>query len=250
MKRMLSLISVCVLLMLSVVTASAENLSKFNLKLVSENDSQAVFVLDFEGGTPFSALDFKVVTNEKKAKVTAIVDGQGLINFKQQADAAISQANVETTPAMVTVAMIPGYRNVKASALFEITVAKLEKEKLTAKDVVIEITNCADNNFQAIETSVTTDLGATTESDKSTVASSTASTDATVASTEDSGSTTELTENNTEPQTDAQAESQDSTDGKEPNTAAIIVVCVVAVAVVAGAVIVIIKKKTGANKEG
>lgn len=237
MKRILSLISVCVLLMLSVVTASAENLSKFNLKLVSENDSQAVFVLDFEGGTPFSALDFNVVTNEKKAKVTAIVDGQGLINFKQQADAAISQANVETTPAMVTVAMIPGYRNVKASALFEITVAKLEKEKLTAKDVVIEITNCADNNFNPIETSVTTELGAT-------------STDATVASTEDSGSTTQLTENNTEPQTDTQADDQDSTDGKEPNTAAIIVVCVVAVAIVAGAVIVIIKKKTGANKEG
>ncbi len=234
MKRILCLISVCVLLMLSMVTASAENVSKFNLKLDTEDDTQAVLILDFDGGTPFSGLDFNVVVNEKKAKVAAIVDGQGLINFKVQAEAAVSQSNVESNPAMVTAAMIPGYRNVDGSDLFKITVTKLEKEKLTSKDVVIEITNCVDNNFQPIKASVTTDLVKPTEPESTTEVS-----------------TTDLTENTSEAETDKQesAENETQSEEKAPNKTAIIIICVVAAVVVVGGVgaaFVVIKKK----KEG
>lgn len=248
MKKILCLISVCVLLMLSAVTASADNVSKFNLKRVSEDDTQAVLILDFDGGTPFSGLDFNVVVNEKKAKVASIVDGQGLVNFKAQAEAAVSQSNVESTPAMVTAAMIPGYRNVDGSDLFKITITKLEKEKLTAKDVVIEVTNCVDNNFQPIKASVTTELGEAAEEEKSTEASS--ATDKTEPdSTTEASSTTNLTENSSEAETDKQETTENETQGEEkaPNKTAVIILCVVAaVAVAGGAAFVVIKKK----KEG
>ena len=229
MKKILCLIFACVLIMLSAVTASAENVSKFNLKLVTEDDTQAVLILDFDGGTPFSGLDFNVVVNEKKAKVASIVDGQGLVNFKVQAEAAVSQSNIESNPAMVTAAMIPGYRNVDGSDLFKITITKLEKEKLTSEDVVIEVTNCVDNNFQPIKASVTTDLVKPTESDSTTEVS-----------------TTDLTENTSEAETDKQelTENETQSEEKAPNKTAIIIICVViAVAVAGGAAFVVIKKK-------
>ena len=234
MKKILCLIFACVLIMLSAVTASAENVSKFNLKIATEDDTQAVLILDFDGGTPFSGLDFNVVVNEKKAKVASIVDGQGLVNFKVQAEAAVSQSNIESNPAMVTAAMIPAYRNVDGSDLFKITITKLEKEKLTSEDVVIEVTNCVDNYFNPIKASVTTDLvkpiepGSTTEV-----------------------STTDLTENTSEAETDKQESTENETQSEEkaPNKNAIIIICVVAAVVVvggAGAAFVVIKKK----KEG
>lgn len=247
MKKILCLIFACVLIMLSAVTASAENVSKFNLKLATEDDTQAVLILDFDGGTPFSGLDFNVVVNEKKAKVASIVDGQGLVNFKAQAEAAVSQSNVESNPAMVTAAMIPGYRNVDGSDLFKITITKLEKEKLTSEDVVIEVTNCVDNNFQPIKASVTTELGAASETEKSTEALST--TEKTESDSTTEVSTTDLTENTSEAETDKQelTENEIQSEEKAPNKTAIIIICVViAVAVAGGAAFVVIKKK----KEG
>ena len=247
MKKKLCLIFACVLIMLSAVTASAENVSKFNLKLATEDDTQAVLILDFDGGTPFSGLDFNVVVNEKKAKVASIVDGQGLVNFKVQAEAAVSQSNIESNPAMVTAAMIPGYRNVDGSDLFKITITKLEKEKLTSKDVVIEVTNCVDNNFQPIKASVTTELGAASETEKSTEALST--TEKTESDSTTEVSTTDLTENTSEAETDKQelTENETQSEEKAPNKTAIIIICVViAVAVAGGAAFVVIKKK----KEG
>ena len=244
MKKILYLIFACVLIMLSAVTASAENVSKFNLKLVTEDDTQAVLILDFDGGTPFSGLDFNVVVNEKKAKVASIVDGQGLVNFKVQAEAAVSQSNIESNPAMVTAAMIPGYRNVDGSDLLKITITKLEKEKLTSEDVVIEVTNCVDNNFQPIKASVTTELGKGTEAEKSTEASS--ATDKTEPDSTTEVSTTDLTENTSEAETDKQ-ETEEKDNEKAPNKTAIIIICVVIAVAVAGSVVfVVIKKK----KEG
>lgn len=249
MKKILCFIFACIMIMLSAFTVSAENVSKFNLKRVSEDDTQAVLILDFDGGTPFSGLDFNVVVNEKKAKVASIVDGQGLVNFKAQAEAAVSQSNVESNPAMVTAAMIPGYRNVDGSDLFKITITKLEKEKLTSEDVVIEITNCVDNNFQPIKASVTTELGAASEAEKSTEASS--ATDKTEPDSTTEASTVDLTENTSEAETDKQELTENETQSgeKAPNKTAIIIICVVAAVVVvggAGAAFVVIKKK----KEG
>lgn len=234
MKKILCLIFACIMIMLSAFTVSAENVSKFNLKRVSEDDTQAVLILDFDGGTPFSGLDFNVVVNEKKAKVASIVDGQGLVNFKVQAEAAVSQSNVESNPAMVTAAMIPAYRNVDGSDLFKITITKLEKEKLTSEDVVIEVTNCVDNYFNPIKASITTDLVKPTEPDSTTEAS-----------------TVDLTENTSEAETDKQELTENETQSgeKAPNKTAIIIICVVAAVVVvggAGAAFVVIKKK----KEG
>lgn len=214
---------------------------------VSEDDTQAVLILDFDGGTPFSGLDFNVVVNEKKAKVASIVDGQGLVNFKVQAEAAVSQSNIESNPAMVTAAMIPGYRNVDGSDLFKITITKLEKEKLTSEDVVIEVTNCVDNNFQPIKASVTTELGKGTEAEKSTEASS--ATDKTEPDSTTEVSTTDLTENTSEAETDKQelTENETQSEEKAPNKTAIIIICVVIAVAVAGSVaFVVIKKK----KEG
>ncbi len=254
MKKILCFISVCVMLMLSTVTSSAAAESKFKLRLVSENDTQAVLSLDFAGGTSFSAIDFNVEVNTKKVKVTDIVDGKGMINFKIQAQAAVSQPNIKGDIAMVTAAMIPGYRNVDGEDLFVITLKKLTKETITADDIKIVFTNCQDATFGNIKPVVTYELSTGTSgetvSDPSTTTIATNPTDA--GQTNDNN-TDQSAENST---SSAVAENVETAeDEKGGNKTMVIIICVLSAVAVgggAGVTYIFMKKKKnsdGANKE-
>lgn len=260
MKKILCFISVCVMLMLSTVTSSAAAESKFKLRLVSENDSQAVISLDFAGGTSFSAIDFNVEVNTKKVKVTDIVDGKGMMNFKMQAQAAVSQPNIKGDIAMVTAAMIPGYRNVDGEDLFVITLKKLTKDTITADDIKIVFTNCQDAAFSHIKPVVTyefsSDTSGETVSDPSTTTIAVNPTDAEQTVDNNTEQSAEVsTSIATAVNTDEQEKEETAENEKGGNKTVIIVICVLsAVAVGGGAVVAYIfmkKKKNGneANKE-
>ena len=270
MKKILCLVFACVLLMLSAVTASAANVSNFNLTLVSQTDSQAVLTFDFAGGTSFSALDFDVKVNASKVKVVEIEEGDALFSFRKQAT-VISQSNVDITPAKVTAAMIPGYRNVNGKDLFKITVKKLTKENLTADDITIVITNCADDKYNLIGTSITSDLpkaGAQTSTDVDSGAENSTTPDGTENSTLTPGETT--TSTSIQIVTDAEgntiyAEANRPADGettqkaenttveKKNDKTTVIIICTVAAVVVGGAavaaVLVMKKKKSSSDAE-
>ena len=258
MKKILCFVCVCVMLMLGAVTPSAASESKFRLRLVSENDTQAVLSLDFAGGASFSAIDFNVEVNKDKLEVTKIADGKGLTNFKLQAQAAVSQPNVNSTPAMVTAAMIPGYRNVDGEDLFVITLKKLTKDAITKDDVKIRFTNCQDASFSNINPVVTYEL-AEGSSEEASGSSSTApiaseptaenekTDNVTSASQSADGTTSSATAEN------AQEQEKDETadDEKGGNKTWIIVVCVIlAVAVGGGAGVtyIFMKKKNERNE--
>lgn len=249
MKKILCLLTVFVLLMVSMVTVSAESLAKFNLTLVSETNNQAVVTLDFEGGTSFSALDFEVVVNGEKVKVTSIENGEGLVNFQKQGT-ALAMANPDSVPAKVSLAMIPGYRNVDGKDLFKITLKKLTKDNLTATDIEVKITNCADNNYAPIQASVTTDIGSTADSQSATIPQEviTSLPTGVVVPEEDVQNT--LADGSADTGDTIGATNDKTDDGeKTGNKTMIIVIAVVAVVVVGGAVaVVVLKKKKSAVK--
>ena len=258
MKKILCFVSVCVMLMLSTVTSSAAGESKFILRLVSESDTQAVLSFDFAGGTSFSAIDFNVEVNDDKLEVTKIVDGKGLTNFKLQAQAAVSQPNIKGNIAMVTAAMIPGYRNVDGEDLFVITLKKLTKDALNKDDITIEFTNCQDASFSNINPVVTYELSAGSSEEN---ASDPATEPNTAEPTDDSekpdnaasqpadSTTSSATAENAE---DAQEQEKDETAENEKggNKTLIIVACVLSAVVVFGgaAVVYIIMKKKENNE--
>lgn len=256
MKKILCFISVCVMLMLSTVTSSAAAESKFKLRLVSENDSQAVISLDFEGGTSFSAIDFNVEVNTKKVKVTDIVDGKGMMNFKMQAQAAVSQPNIKGDIAMVTAAMIPGYRNVDGEDLFVITLKKLTKEKITADDIKIVFTNCQDAAFSHIKPVVTYEFSSGTSgetvSDPSTTTIAVNPTDAEQTTDNKAEQSAEVsTSIATAANADEQEKEETAENEKGGNKTVIIVICVLSAVAVgggAGVAYIFMKKKKNGNE--
>ncbi len=268
MKRILCLVFVCALLMLSAITVSAESVSNFNLTLVSQTDSQAVLTFDFAGGTSFSALDFDVKVNDAKVKVIDIEESDGLFNFRKQAT-VISQSNVDVNPAKVTAAMIPGYRNVNGKDLFKITVKKLTKDNLTADDITIVITNCADDKYNLIGTSITSDLpkaggqGSTdvdsgnegltgaTDTDNSISATDTTSTSVQIVT--DAEGNTIYAEANRPADGETTQETEKTAVEKKNDKATVIIICAVSAVVVGGAavaaVLIIKKKKSNSDAE-
>lgn len=269
MKKLISLVISVVMVMLTVVTASAANVAKFNITLVSETDKEAVVSIDFNGGTGFSGFDFDVQLDSKRVEVVSAENGKGFLNFQKQASAAFALINPDSNPVKGTMVAMPAYRNVEDSKeLFVITLKKLSKEPLTNDDFKIVITNCVDSNYNIIETSLTTDLQGTVASDttSSAVAPSTTPDEVSstsVSSTEEpeftnliEGTSGEVidAENGT---TDEMVQNENGEEKDDSNSKGIIiaVVAVVFVAAVAvGTVIVMKKKKTNEaatdNSEG
>lgn len=160
MKKILCLISAVVVIMLSCVTASAVGESKLKLKIVSEDESQVVFSLNFASGTPIGAMDFDVNVNSNKLKVTKITDGSALIKIKLDSGLVVSTSNVDKVPASVTFAMIPGFGSSNGSEMFVITAQKLTKDKVVAGDIKITSSNCTTDKAEPIALTVENDFGA------------------------------------------------------------------------------------------
>lgn len=260
MKKILCFISVVAVMMLSCVTASAVGETKFKLKLVSQSDTQAVLSFNHDSGSAVAALDFDVIVNESKLKVTKIEDGDGLRNAKIQADAVIGTNNADKVPASASLAIVPGYRTVNDSDMYLITVKKLVKGDISANDIEIKIKNCENDQLQKNVTTITEDFGTSgnsTATEPSTGATkpSEGATDPTDGATKPSEApenSTAATDTQTKPD-DTETENQENAEDKGIDTTAIIIIC--AVAVVAGgavAAVVIIKKKKSGNdkKEG
>ncbi len=258
MKKILCFISVLAVMMFSCVTASAVGETKFKLKLVSQSDTQAVLSFNHDGGSAVAALDFDVIVNESKLKVTKIADGDGLRNAKIQASAVIGTNNADKTPASVSLAMVPGYRNVNDSDMYVITVKKLVKGDISADDIEIKITNCENDQLEKNVTTVTEDFSAS--GNDTATEPSTGATNPSEGATDPSDGATKPSEtpDNSSAATDTQSkpdeakpENQENAEDKGINTTAIIIIC--AVVVVAGgaaaAVVIIKKKKTGNDKK-
>ncbi len=252
MKKFISLLVSLVLVMLTMVTASAEGMAKFNITLVSETDKQAVVSIDFNGGTSFSGFDFEVKLNKERVEVVSAEKGEGFNTFRDQADAAFAEINPASDPVKATMAVIPAYRNVDSKSLFVITLKKLSKEPLTNDDFKIIVTNCVDSSLEMIETSVTTDIQGTS------ISMSTTDTAAPSEATDEitSSQVTDEIESFTNGLTEEMGEvidiEDEETDENKDNGSKGVIIAVVSVAFVAvvGAVTLIVMKKKKSPENG
>ena len=250
MKRYISLFFCIVIVMLSCVTASAAQVVKFNINLVSETDTEAVITFDYDGGVSFSGLDFEIDVNTEKIKITESKAGEGYKNFLLQGNTAIFQINSDKNPAMVTMACVPGFRVIEGKDLFTFKIKKLTADAIETDDFVVRITNCTDGNFNQLTPSVTTGLKTSASQPAS---SSTETTDADVPTSSEAPEFTNGTGQEGEPgYVDTEPSENSGEADNEPNKTGFIIVGVVGVVVVAGiaaAVVLIRKKKPTDNND-
>lgn len=145
MKRFFSLfLSVILMLTLAVPALGAETV-KFKVTVVSENATQAVVTIDYDGGSSFSCLDLEIALS---SKLTVVSGGQsaGLKAFRDYADdkggAAIGAFNTESKPIKSTFATTVPYEAVNGKDLYKLTLKKSTADKITKNDVKVTITNC------------------------------------------------------------------------------------------------------------
>lgn len=268
MKKIITLIVSVAILLLSCVTVSAESVANFNITLVSETDKEAVITIDFVGGTGFSGLDFDMTVNSSKVKVTGAEKGAGFANFESQGGAAFAIININSDPIKATALTLNSFRIVDGKDIFRITLKKLTKEKLTAGDIVVDVTNCVDSAQQPIRVSLTTDLQGGSSAATTTTTTTTAVTDKTTEVTSAASTDTDASELTNsvdgtsgevidieDPSDDEYVpeDTLDDTDGEDDsksNTPIIIaVVAVVLAAGVAAVVLVVMKKKKSTDGE-
>lgn len=242
MKKILCLFSALIVIMFSCVTASAVGETKLKLRIVSEDESQVVFSLDFVSGTPIGAMDFDVNVNTDKLKVTKIVDGAAMFNAKLQTGLAVSTSNVDKVPASVTMAIIPGFGNSNGSDMFVITAQKLTEGNVSSGDITINITNCVTDAADQIAATVVNDFG-NAEGDSQQEDATPDSGEGSVAGEPDAQASAEASTTATE--------EQSSEKDKGASNSTVIILCAVSVVVIAGgagaAYFFIVKKKKESN---
>ena len=164
MKKFISVIIAAVMAFCMFIPALAADKAKFGVTLVSEDDSKAVVSVDYNGGSTFNCLDFEVKLSGR-LKVEKCENGAGLRNFKiyvddlNTEDATLSSFNKDSNPIAFTFATTADFKAVNGKDLLVITLKKTTKDKLTADDVKLTVTNCgvssASGGADPIGTSIT-----------------------------------------------------------------------------------------------
>lgn len=272
MKKFISLIVSVVLIMLTVITASAAEEAFLNVTLVSETEKDAVVTVDFNRGVGFSAMDMEFSLDDKRVSVVSVEEGKGFANFSKKSGTAFAMIGDDMSKPRASFVTIEPFRVVDGKDLLIIKIKKLSPETLSYKDFNVEITNYANAQAQELpldKVSVTTDLQGVTDTqttsaavvpsekteDTTTQATSATKIDITNDTGDTIGSVIEVekedeVENGIEdPSEDVPEENGDKKDTGS-DLIIIAVVAVVFVAVVSGiAVVVMKKKKTTENEE-
>ena len=152
MKKIFSVLLAFAIAFSLAIPGFAAKAVKFSMKAVSETDSEIVVSVNYDGGASFNCIDFEMTYNEKKLKVTEAYDGDGMEAFsretKKEGGAVISAINKDSTPIKGSMATINPFKVTGGRDLFVVKFKKLSKDKVTADDIKIVFTNCADENKQ------------------------------------------------------------------------------------------------------
>lgn len=229
MKKFISVIIAAVMAFCMFIPAFAADKAKFGVTLVSEDDSKAVVSVDYNGGSTFNCLDFEVKLSGR-LKVEKCENGAGLRNFKiyvddlNTEDATLSSFNKDSNPIAFTFATTADFKAVNGKDLLVITLKKTTKDKLTADDVKLTVTNCgvssASGGADPIGTSIT-QLGEKTDGGSAaapgqvgTTVSKTEKSDVSVTTT----SVTEKSEQTTTENADSSVSKKSETDKTDSGT--------------------------------
>lgn len=141
MKRFFSIVLSLTLMLTMAVTAFAADSANFKVTLVSENKSQAVITIDYDGGSAYSCLDMEIVFSSRLT-IASTEKGSGLKNFLAENENSISTSNVDGNRFISAFASIDPFKVVKGKDLYKITLKKTSGGNLTKNDVKVNVTNC------------------------------------------------------------------------------------------------------------
>jgi hypothetical protein len=163
MKKIITfLISICIVVMSSVVAFSA-NSAQFNLTIVSQTNTEIKVSVDYVSGSSFNALDMTLEYNQEKLQVESAATGAGLKAFKDDAEGnngmVLATVNKEINPMKMTMATTANYKNVNGKDLFVFNFKKLNSASVSADDLTLKVTNCSDASNNAVQAFISSDFG-------------------------------------------------------------------------------------------
>ncbi len=164
MKKIISVI-ICAVMLLSVLpfNAFAAKEINFAVRISKETDNELELVLDFDGGTGFSALDIDIDYDRVKLSLKTCKKGTGYEAFEKYLSEknalSICSINVNHNPVKVSMANVLEYKNIggKKSVLI-LNFAKAQGEKFEKDDVTFDFTNCQTSSFEDIKVNLAYDL--------------------------------------------------------------------------------------------
>lgn len=257
MKKIIS-VAIAVLMVLSILpfTVSAADEIDFTLRIAEETDSELTLVLDYDGGTGFSALDVDISYDRIRLELKSCEKGPGFLAFEKYLNEnnalSICSINNNENPARVSMANTIGFKAINGNkSVVKLNFAKVPGTKFAEEDVTLDFTNCQTAEFTDIKVNFDYDMTAPVNTDKSDIAENvTEYPQQTSADNieEIENDETGATEGNKAPENDTATigAEEDKTDGADTKT--IIIIAVVAVAVVGVGAFALLKIKSKKKK--
>ncbi len=163
MKKIVSVL-ICMIMLLSVIplTASAADEARFTLRIKEETDKSLTLVIDFDGGTGFSALDFEVEYDRVRLQAKSCKKGDGYKAFEDSLNDMVSpiySSNANKNPLMFSMANISPFKITDGKkSIAEMVFTKVPGTKFEKDDVSVKFTNCQTVEFKDISVSFDYDL--------------------------------------------------------------------------------------------
>lgn len=167
MKKFISIFLAALTVFILAIPCFGASPVQFEVKLVSEDNGKAEISLDYAGGSSFCALDFEIKYNDKKLKCDSAVSGDGadaFAKYVQKSGGAILTPvmNATLNPIMGSMASTIPFKAVNGRDICIVTFKKLSKEKISADDITVTVTNCTTDDGTVLKTSVTNTMGTVT----------------------------------------------------------------------------------------
>ncbi|MBQ8227540.1 MAG: hypothetical protein IJZ88_00855 [Clostridia bacterium] len=261
MKKIISVvISLFMVLSLIPFTASAADEIDFTLRISSETDNELTLVLDYDGGTGFSALDIDVSYDRVRLELKSCEKGAGYVAFEKYLNdndaLSICSINQNQNPVKVSMANTIGFKAIDGKkSVITLTFAKVPGTKFAEEDVTLDFTNCQTASFENIAVNFDYDLtapvqGATekTEQDATEYPQQTSADNVDEAVDSEIGDSVEGEAQQTPAQSGSEDEPAEKNDTDDGNSKTVIIIAAVAVLVVGAAVIVLFVIKSKKKK--
>ncbi len=280
MMKKITAILICAVLLAAMLPfgVSAADSASFKVRLAEQTDKTATVVVEFAGGTGFSALDLSIKYNTLKLTLQTAKIGSGYSTFKAKAEDAgafcVSMINPKGNPIKVSMANTDPFAAVGGdNILVRMTFSKIGGTKLSESDVQLTFENCQTSKFTDITTAVSYDLDAPTVDEEQTAYAQQTSMDGITDNddseigepVEDNGQTTSQQSGSAAAQSEtagvsgaqndgAAAEKpasakEEATTSNNTKTIAVVVICIVLVAGIALGASMIVKNKKKSESE-
>lgn len=259
MKKTVSVILTLLMLFVLALPCFAAGSVSFSISTVSDNDSELVVSVNYDGGSSFQNIDFEMDYNSEKLRPTEAYEGDGLTEFvlstKKSGGNAISMINKDSNPIKGVMATTSPFKPVKGKDLFIVKFQKLSEDSVSDGDLSLKFTNCQ-LDYENLKTEIKTPWSGGSSSDKENPDSSGQDSEDASAGSESltetqSGSASEADRKEISESAVSQVQNKDAdkTAGEKNVKKAVIISAVVVCVLLVAAAIIFMKKKQENKRE-